>query len=88
MNALEDLVAGSVAAAPLPPSFDDTLVISKDLEMNSGGLSIEDGADEELKANALRPANISSVVVPAWDEFPSSPGALDDDPDAVAGASV
>jgi len=88
MNALEDLVASSVAAAPLPPSFNNTLVVSEDLEMNSGGLSIEDGANEELKTNAFCPADVSSIMVPAWDEFPRSPGAFDDDPDAVAGASV
>ena len=66
MNPLEGVVCGFVAAASLVPAINDSHVVSENLEMNIGGSGVEDGADEELKSNALSSSNVMSAPFPIW----------------------
>ena len=66
VNLLEGVVCGFVVAASLAPAVDDSHVVSENLEMNIGGSGMEDGADKELKSNALGPSNVASALIPIW----------------------
>ena len=61
MNALEDVVGGSVVTSTFRPPINDTLVVSENLDMNVGGAGVQDGEDEQLKTDTLGPANVTAA---------------------------
>ena len=65
VNSLENVVGGFVPTSSLLPCINDTLVVTKKLEMNVGGASVEESEDEKLEADALGPANVTPSVAPA-----------------------
>ena len=61
MNALEEVIGGSVATSTFRPPIDDTLVVSENLDMDVGGAKVQDGEDEQLETDALSPANVMAA---------------------------
>ena len=61
MNALEDVIGGSVATSTFRPPIDDTLVVSENLDMDVRGAKVQDGEDEQLETDALSPANVMAA---------------------------
>ena len=66
MDSLEHFVDLVVAAAPRPPAFDDTSVVSVDLESRTWGGVSENGSNKEFHADGLCPADVPLICVPAW----------------------
>ena len=88
MNVLEDFVCGLVLASGLPPTLDDTSVVTEDLEVSVSGSRWGESEDEDPEANCLCPANFPAISFPTWEKSPSSPPAPDCDPNASFQASI
>ena len=74
---LENIVGGSVAAAAFAPSFNDSLIVSENLEMKVGGTIVEDSSYEELETNAFGPSDVTVAVVPARLKYPGPPVSIE-----------
>ena len=62
VEASENGVDVPVAAAAIPPAFNDTLVVSENSDCTIGGKGeSEDGVGEELKTHCFCPANVSGI---------------------------
>lgn len=60
-NVFEHLTGEEIAAFASAPAIDHSLIVSKNLKMKVGGTRMEDHKDEELKIEALYPANVLYV---------------------------
>jgi hypothetical protein len=87
---LENSVDGSVPAAPVPPTFDDTFVISVCDEIVSFFTIFDEASNEAFKCDRFSPSDISLAVkgLPARYETPCSPSVSDGDGNADFWAGV
>ena len=72
VQSLEDIVDGRAVAATIPPTTDDPFVVSVDTDVLRGSRLVEEGTDEELKGDCLKPTDITDGT-PAREEAPSPP---------------
>ena len=79
VNPLESEICGPVSAMALPPSFNNTPVVSICLKNSGFGALSDDKAFKELETNGLSPTNISAVCLPPRNEAPCLPSAFNDD---------
>jgi hypothetical protein len=61
VDSVKDDVCWSVLASAFPPAFDDTAIISVNLELVSGGCSCQDGSNEKFKTDGFCPTNLSAI---------------------------
>ena len=64
VNPFEHAVCFGVTASARPPSFHDPCVVAIDLD-TWWATKLEKSPDEEFHGNGFRPADLSSVLVPA-----------------------
>lgn len=64
MESLENFVGRLVAAASLPPAFDDAPVVPINFVVKARRRGWDESSDEEFEADRFRPANVSAVCVP------------------------
>jgi hypothetical protein len=81
MDSLEDLVDLVVPTSPRPPPFDDTSIVSINLEASAWSGFLDNKSDEKFHPDCLCPGNVSSFVLPTGFEDPSFPSIADDDTD-------
>jgi hypothetical protein len=81
---LENSVDGSVPAAPVPPTFDDTFVISVYDEVVSLFTVLDEAPNEAFKCDSFSPSDILLAIkgLPARHEMPCSPSVSDSDGNA------
>jgi hypothetical protein len=81
---LENSVDSSVPAAPVPPTFDDTFVISICDEIAGFLTVLDEASNEAFKCDSFSPSDISLAIegLPAGYEAPCSPSVADGDGDA------
>jgi len=82
---LENSVDCSVPAVPLPPTFDDTFVISVCDEIASFFTISDEASNEAFKCDRFSPSDISLAVegLPARYKTPCSPSVPDGDGNAI-----
>ena len=80
------LVCGSIPAPEIPPTFNNSLVVTVDPKVSARASNPGDHPNEEFKANGFCPSNVSGTIslFPTQDEAPSSPSVLDGDGNAEA----
>ena len=78
----EDLICLPISASALPPSFDNSFVVSKDPEVLAWLVCCAESASKKLEANGLSLSDIPAICLPTWDETPCSPFAADNNADA------
>lgn len=90
MDSAEYSVGLWIAAAVVPPAFNNSGVITKEFEMS--GLRCtgctNDGVDKEFEADSFCPADVAVSPVPSREEPPSAPSALNDDRNSGAGTRI
>ena len=66
MYSTKDFVCGWVAAAAFPPSFNNSLVVTEDLDMMLMWFKyvLAKSMDKELKADSFGPANVLPFSLP------------------------
>lgn len=64
VDTAEYTVGGLVAAAMVPPPFDDTLVVPEDLEDWGWGSKADDGDDEKFETNGFCPTDVTTGHLP------------------------
>ena len=77
MDTSEDFVGLPVSASPFPPPFDNSAVVTEEVEELAGLAGCAESVSEKLEANCFCPSDISTVCFPAWDETPGTPLATD-----------
>jgi hypothetical protein len=84
MKLFEDFINSVISAPAVPPSFDNTLVVTVDGEMAACCASTVEVTDKTFKAKSLCPANILLTMecLPAWDESPGLPPSASNNCDA------
>lgn len=88
MDSAEDGVCLLVFASAFPPAFDDTSIVTIELEVVSRGSCRKDGLDQKLESNSFRPSDVTPIRFPPWDKPPRSPPATDRDSNAAARAGI
>jgi hypothetical protein len=88
VNASEDSIGLRVPTSSFLPTFDDTSIVSINLEVVRFWCHLDDGAAEELEADCFCPTNIPAVNFPTWNEAPGTPSASDNNSNADAGAGI
>ena len=61
MYAAEDDVGLGIFARSFPPSFDDTCVVTKTLEVGVGAIEPDEGRGKEFETDYFCPSNVSSL---------------------------
>ena len=82
VDAPEYLVSLPVSAFALPPTLDNSFIVSKDPEVLTRLAGCGERACKKLKANGLSPPDVSAVRFPTQEEFPRSPSVADYNADA------
>ena len=82
MNLLEDDVGGLIVTAPVPPAFDNSLIVIMDSEVLNVGVGLCDCEGEEFEFNCLSPADVPAICLPALNQDPSPPSVSNDNPNA------
>ena len=77
MNSSEDLVGLRVPTPSRPPAFDNTIVVTIDLESGKRA-RLENSVDEELHGNGLSPSNVPPILIPSGQESPGTPSVTND----------
>lgn len=84
----EDEICLLVPAPPVPPAFDDAVVVSVDDNMSRFGTQRDDDTDKEFEAHGFGPQNFSALGLPSGDEAPGAPLRADDHSDPDTGAGI
>ncbi|KIK91075.1 hypothetical protein PAXRUDRAFT_13982 [Paxillus rubicundulus Ve08.2h10] len=89
-NLFEDTIDFRVAAASVPPSFNNTGVVTMNNDMGSHIEENRESADEELKSDGFGPGNVSVALesFPSRDESPGSPAVANCDSDSKARTGI
>ena len=82
MNEFEDVVGGLVPTSAFPPTFNNTPIVPKNLDVSILLMLLHEGSGKEEKSNCFSPSDISAFVFPPWEEAPGSPLLANGDPDA------
>jgi hypothetical protein len=77
---LEDIIDLLVLTPTIPPSFNDSFVVTMDGEVSVTLVSATEEADKTLEANSFCPSDVSFSAehLPTGYESPGSPAAVDD----------
>ena len=88
---MPDDTIGRLTSTPgIPPSFNNSLIITEHFKASTRACKLGNGPDEELKANGFSPANVTRAFegLPSKDEVPGSPSTLDSDGNAKASTCI
>ena len=91
MDLTENVVGFNVPVPTIPPTFDDSSVVTVDDNVAMCLREEIEGADEELESNGFGPSNVvlgAMHALPVWVECPSMPPFTDDDCNAHARAGI
>lgn len=91
MDSTENVVGFNVPVPTIPPTFDDSSVVTVDDNVAMRLREKIEGADEELESNGFGPSNVAlgaPHALPVWVECPSTPPFADDDCNAHARAGI
>ena len=81
-------IGGCILAPPFLPAIDNSLVVAINCKWHAGVVDGKQGADEELKSNALCPPDVPSVAFPVVMELPGMPPIANDNHQAMTGAGI
>jgi hypothetical protein len=86
----EDEVGGLVFASEVPPSLDDSFVITVYLKTSARASKPGDCTDEKFETDGLGPTDVTGTVqvLPTGDESPGSPSVFDGDGNPEARACI
>jgi len=82
------LIGGTIVTSSLPPPFDDSLVVSKGFEVAASWVKSGQRDCQKFKSNGFCPANVTPILVPAWEKLPGPPSPCDDNANASRRAGV
>ena len=82
VDASENLVGLPVSASALPPTFNNSLVVSKDPEVLAWLTGGAESASKKLEANGFSPSDVSALCLPSWEEAPHPPPVANNNADA------
>ena len=81
MNSSEDLVGLRVLTPSGPPAFNDTIVVTIDLDSGKRA-RLENSVDEEFHGDGLSSSNVPPILVPPRQELPGMPSVSNDNAEA------
>ena len=77
-----------VPTSAFPPTFDNTPIVPKNLDVRILLMSLYEGGGEKEKSDCFGPPDVPAFVFPPWEEAPGSPLLADGDSNAHFRASI